>query len=304
MAHLHAVGRAAVDHHDLVLAGNRHGVAVNRNDGAFQRTSWGVRHVAEKLARRLGQQAIADPHLLLGRDDIDRGGYHHVVLPTAAVPDVFEPFTANQRRLAQVLGLVPQHGLRKRVFQRPRIAKDPIVIVSSRRPLHQWRRGQTAGIRAVAARDQHAIFRRRHNARRCQQGGFVDNHRLGQKRFDQVRLQSRHGCVGCQRRDPRARRYANCFRRRPAPRVGGAAQPQQRAAIQLFQDQLLARVNPVRVKHLLYVHAPKLRPAPRALQEQAGDGPQGVAALDGVFLGRVRRKLGQWHSRLCHMLGR
>ena len=66
-------------------------------------------------------------------------------------------------------------------------------------------------------------------------------------------------------------------RRRPA------APTRRRARPPVFsRHQHLARVDQVRVADLVEVHAPQLGPAPRALQEELGDVPQRVAALDGV----------------------
>jgi hypothetical protein len=128
------------------------------------------------------------------------------------------------------------------------------------------------------------------------------DHRLGQERLDQVGLQRRDGGVG-QRLKAGAGRDAHGFCRGFA--FGARlAHAQPGAAIALVQEQLLAGKDAVRVADLLQVHAPQLGPAPRALEEQAGDGPQRVAILDGVVVGGIGGQLAQRHARLGHLVGR
>ena len=65
--------------------------------------------MTEELARRLGQQPVADAHLLLGRHDVHGGGDHGVGLLA---------FAAHQLRAADVLRLVSEQTPGGRVAQR------------------------------------------------------------------------------------------------------------------------------------------------------------------------------------------
>ena len=259
-----------------------------------------MRHVAQEFTRGLGQQAVADAHLLLGGDHVDGGGNDGALVLALAGPDHLDAFAAHQQGLAKVHGFIAQEGVGQRVLDGPRVAEDAIVIVTAGDLLLERRGGQAPGVGTVAAGDEHAVLGRGHDPRGLQQRGLVDDHGLGQERLDQVRLQGGDRGVG-QRLDARARRDADRVGRRR-----GAVRPQaqQGTPVDLFQHQVLARVDAVRVAHLLQVHAPEFRPAPGGLEEQPGNRPQRIAALDGVLIRRVRGQLRQRHARLRHLLGR
>ena len=86
--------------------------------------------------------------------------------------------------------------------------------------------------------------------------------------------------------------------------LGALRQAQARAAVDLLEDERLAGVDQVRVADLVEVQAPQLGPAPRRAQEQPGDVPERVAALDGVDVGRVGGELGQRDAGLRDFLRR
>ena len=84
--------------------------------------------------------------------------------------------------------------------------------------------------------------------------------------------------------------------------VARAPSPQGGASAGFVQVKLLTGVNPVRIADVIQIHAPQLGPTPRAGQEQRGDVPQGVTALDGVLVGRIGRQIGQRHPALRDLL--
>ncbi len=216
---------------------------------------------------------------------------------TAPLPSVrgLDRFVAHQRSLAQVLRLVTEDGARQRVLQGLGTAKHPVVVAAAGHLLFQRRRA--AGIGPVTAGDQHAAVARRHDARRLLQGRLVHDDRLGQEGIDQVRLQGRQGTIG-QLFDAHARRHPDGVR---AGRL--RADPEPGASIRFVQHQQLAWVDAVRVGYFVHVHPPQLRPAPGTGEEEARNAPQGVAALDGVFVRRVGRQLRKRHARLSHLFG-
>ena len=93
----------------------------------------------------------------------------------------------------------------------------------------------------------------------------------------------------------RCRRHGLRRRRRGRHLQGGPVRP-------LGQHQHLPRVQPVRIAHLLQVHAPEFSPAPRAFQEQLRQPPQGVTRAHGVGGGGVGRQVGQGHPLASHPL--
>ena len=67
VAAFHTIGRAAVDHHDLVLRGIRDGGAIGGHNGALHPDLGRAGHVAHQLARRLGEPVEGTTVTLLRR---------------------------------------------------------------------------------------------------------------------------------------------------------------------------------------------------------------------------------------------
>ncbi len=92
---------------------------------------------------------------------------------------------------------IAQHLTRLRVFQRRGIAEHPVRLLFFFGIIPQHGITLTARVGAVATGQQHAAFLRRHNARRRLEPIFIDDHRLCQKRLDQMTFQRGQGVVAC-----------------------------------------------------------------------------------------------------------
>ena len=280
MAPLHAIALAAVDRHDLVLA-SAQPVAVQAHDAALNRVGRGARYIGHEFLLRHRRQAVADHGFQPRAGDAEGCGHQHRAAGFGS---------ARGLGRADVAALVAQHLGGQRVAQRHQLAEETEVARASQ---------VTAHIGGFTARNHHAAFLCGHDAWRGLQLVGVEDHGLGQEGADQVERDRRDGAV--------VQQFA-AHPRRQAHGVGGratvaAGQAQTGPAVDLFQHQHLARVDQVRVADLLQVHAPEFRPAPGALQEQAGDAPQRVARLHGVRIGRVGGQLRQRHAGLRHALG-
>ena len=129
-----------------------------------------------------------------------------------------------------------------------------------------------------------AAFLRGDDARRAFQLVFFHDQRLRQERLD-VGRRNRGNGVGIQL-------LAADLRRAAAVAAGtGDRLAQAQTAGGAIEVDDLAWINPVRVVDLRPVHVPDLRPAPRMLQEFAGNVPQRIAAYHHVLIRRRARKL-------------
>ncbi len=343
MAAFDAVLAAPVDDHHLILRRKRDRVAIDRNDlaglGAARR-GW---HVVRELARRLGQHAVAHAHFFLGRDDVDRrrndlalgglgrcGGASGGLVPLDVGRGALElrsvdvlgrgrdgldlgrrhrsrlaGLAAHDEGLADVLGLIGQNFARARVLEWYGVAEDPVVPRLARRGAQGLDlclgvvAVERARIGTVSTAEQHAAVFRGHDPGRLGEGGLVHDQGLGEEGLDGLQRNRGNGGLG-QAFVTRARRHAHGLR---LTVVAGAARAQAGAATRLVEVQHLARVDQVRVADVLQVHAPELGPAPGALEEDAGNAPQGVAAFDGVAVGRVGGQFVQRHAGLGHQVG-
>src|SRR5207248_4619101 len=111
----------------------------------------------------------------------------------------------------------------------------------------------------VAAGDDLAGFRQALGSR---------DQRITQIRLD-VAWRNGGNRLAFERQHARRRRYPCRGRDRKAPL----------AVVRLVEHDDVAGVDAMRISDLFLVETPDLRPAPRVLQEFAGDAPQGVALL-------------------------
>ena len=119
----------------------------------------------------------------------------------------------HQQRLAHVLRLITQDFTRHGVFERCRVAKDPVGFLPLRRFIDQHGVALAARIGAVTAGQQDAALLRGHNARRQRETVLVHDHRFGQKGFDQMTFERRQGVAG-QQLNAGAWRHAHGVQRR------------------------------------------------------------------------------------------
>ena len=282
MASFHAVGGAAVDGDDLVLAGNQT-LAVDRDDLSADGFGRSVRHEAAEVARWHRCQAVANTDLFLHARDFESRGYRQAGLATDRGGAATFTYVG---RGAEEARLIAENLLGRRVAQRRRLAKQSPIAQAAEVAQH---------IGLVAAADHHAIVGRSHDARRTLEFIGAENHAFVHERRNQVHRHGRHAAVA-------QRLTAN-----PRAQLDGAAgavlgQTQARTAARLVEYQQLAGVNQMRVADLIKVHAPQLRPTPGALEKQFRDVPQRVAALDRMRVWRVRRQFRQRHAGLSHLL--
>ena len=252
--------------------------------------------VAAHLAFRLGQQAVAHADFFLGADHVDGGRHNCAGDGAGTLGDVAGGFGAGQHGLADILALEAQHFAGYGVFQRRRVAED--AEIARLAGIHQQGGGASAtGVGAVALADQHPVVAGSHHPRCIGQGRLIHHQRFGQEGLDQVGWQGGQGAVT---------QVGITGTRRQAHRlvvIGRGVGAQAGVAVLLFQIQLLARVDQVRVADLLQVHAPQLRPAPGARQVDTRDGPQGVAPLHHVDVGCIRGQFADRHTLARNLLG-
>ena len=178
-----------------------------------------------------------------------------------------------------------------------------------------WRDRRIAQLTLFAVNLEHFAHRRFHangvnHVRRRKRYALAD--RLNNLRGIVQRLSADHEVAQCERLNilwPQARnaRHLARFRahlgaeayERASTVVACATNGQARAADRVsVQNDHLAGINPVRVLDLVAVHAPNFGPAPRLLQEFAGNTPQRVAAHHRVLVGRIGGDLNRGRS-LC-----
>ena len=297
MAGLDAVALPPVDGHHLALGGVGHGAAVDGHHTRIHGHGRGAWHVVHHLAWWLGQQPVTGADFFLGAGDVNRGGHHGAGDLARAVRHVRGGFPPCQQGLAHVLAFKAQDFAGDRVFQRGAVAEH--AEVARLAGLHgQGRRACATGVGTVALAEQHTVFAGGDDPGGIGQNGLFHHQRLGQEGFDQVGRQrgqgrTRQAFVAC------AGRQAYGFLVRIA-RAGAQAG----VAVLLLQVQLLTGENQVGVADLLQVHAPQLGPAPGAQQVNTGNGPQRVAAFNGIDIGRIRGQFTNGHTLLCHLLRR
>ena len=178
MAAFHTVARALVERHDLVLASVQ-AVPINRSDLPGHRPLRSVRAVVAELTRRNGSEAVAHPGFDAQRVQ-QECGRNDLRLAQAGVAAL-----ARQRVLgrADVGGLVAQQLLGGWVEQRFGFAEDAVLtfrVVEG-----------AAHIGGVAPPHHDAAFLRGDDAWRSFQLVGAEDHRLVQKRFDEVERNGR-----------------------------------------------------------------------------------------------------------------
>ena len=186
MARLQAVGAAPVHHHHLVGSGIDCRAAIDRNDLRHRARRRWVRHQRVHARWRTHQQPVARADFFFGVGD-QNGRWHHALHVFALLLHRLAAFAAQEHGAADELRLKAQHRAGGRVFQGLGVAKHAKALFALVGEL-QRRAQRAAGIGAVALRQQHAAFLRRHNARRGQHGGLVNHHGFDQEGLNQIAL--------------------------------------------------------------------------------------------------------------------
>ena len=280
----HAIARALVERHDLVLAGVQC-FPVDRHDLPAHRCLRRVGGVIAELWRRNGGQTVADAGFLLQRGQRERG-WDDVSLSFGGAACFAR---ADVLGRADIAGFIAQQFIRGGVEKGLGFAEDSVLTLRFAQV--------TTHIRRIAAAHQHTALLGGNNSG----GGFqlvgIKDHRFVQKRLDQVERYRRDGAVV----QPLAAHLGRQLHRAP---VAGLPKAQSGTAAGFVQVQHLAWINQVRVADLLEVHAPQLGPAPRAFQKHLGNVPQRVARLDRVRVGCIRGQFGKRNTGLRYLLRR
>ena len=193
MASFHAVLRAFVDGHHLVLCGIHHGTAVHRNNSRIHRAGRRMRHITLESLGWLRKHAVAHADFFFGVHDVDGGRHNFRPNFAFGIGAVLAALAARQGGLADVLGFIPQHHTSHGIFQRRGIAEQAEGFELLAGFVHQRVAGVAPGIGAVATGQQNPAVLRSHNPRRGVQAGFVNDDGLGQERLNQLVFQGHQG---------------------------------------------------------------------------------------------------------------
>jgi hypothetical protein len=277
VAALEAVVRAAIDRDDLVDAG-RQRVAVQRDHSSVHFSRRRVRDERSEVVHLRRHQAIADFGVFAVAGDREARRYLEAA-GRGARTSLSVLLVLGRTDIAR---FVAQHRLGIGVDQGFGGAEDlPVAGIADR----------AAHVSGFAPAQQDATFLGGDDARRRGELVGVENHRVGEERRDQIHGDGADGARFGGFAANRRRQFQGV-----ADAAHGVTEFEPGDAVDFLQHQQLAGIDQVRVVNLFEIHSPQLGPAPRAFQEHAGNGPQRIAALDGIRVGGVGSELGQGHA--------